>query len=170
MDGHGLQRYLPGWSWSGSGMLRLGTLLKFIPHPLIVGLLPVLWRFSPRKYRMLWDFGTGRRAEFIGKWVLISGIDTVNRYAVGIGDRDRVDRVYAEDYKQGAGFVVAILWRLLWHSLPEAVRWRRSSSSGRLNVIWPGVPVNRVGTVVSLLAASHDTIAILGAIESLLSA
>lgn len=68
-------------------MLRLGTLLKFIPHPLIVGFTSgiALTIFSTQISSALGLTLTDVPGSFIGKWgAYFGGMDTVNWYAVGI--------------------------------------------------------------------------------------
>ncbi len=148
LDGMIISTIFAGVIMIGFGMLRLGTLLKFIPHPLIVGFTSgiALTIFSTQISSALGLTLTDVPGSFIGKWgAYFGGMDTVNWYAVGITVVTVLIAVYMPKITSRVpGSFVAILvvtpivafeWDQLSHYLQPAM-----------------------------------TIAILGAIESLLSA
>ena len=84
LDGMIISTIFAGVIMIGFGMLRLGTLLKFIPHPLIVGFTSgiALTIFSTQISNALGLTLTDVPGSFIGKWgAYFGGIDTVNWYA-----------------------------------------------------------------------------------------
>ena len=87
IDGMIIATILAGVIMIGFGLLRLGTLLKFIPHPLIVGFTSgiALVIFSTQISNALGLTLAEVPSSFIGKWgAYFSNINTVNWYAVGI--------------------------------------------------------------------------------------
>jgi SulP family sulfate permease len=157
------------------GLARFGTLLKFVPYPLIVGFTSgiALIIFSSQINDLLGLRIGNLPADFIGKW----GV-----YAVSFAGTDPVSVAV------GAGSLVVILivQRLGWRlpgSLVAIVLATAAVHSMRLPVETIG---SRFGDVPTMLPAPHlpsfawqdltrlfspaVTIAFLGAIESLLSA
>ena len=125
LDGMIISTIFAGVIMIGFGMLRLGTLLKFIPHPLIVGFTSgiALTIFSTQISSALGLTLTDVPGSFIGKWGAYFG----NRYRElvcrGNHGRDRVDcGVYAEDHEPGAGFVCRYTGGHAYRGFPFAGR------------------------------------------------
>lgn len=174
IDGMIISTIMAGFILIAFGLLRLGTLLKFIPHPLIVGFTAgiALVIFSTQVPNALGLTLTDIPAGFIGKWGSYFGaVHTVNWYALGIA---------------AATILIALLTPKVTTKVP--------GSFVAILVVTPvvvlcGMPVTTIGTLYGEISCDFSpvipsidwgnlsnylqpalTIAILGAIESLLSA
>src|ERR1051325_7871217 len=175
VDGLIIATFIAGVMLILMGLVRLGSVIKFIPHPLIVGFTSgiALIIFSSQM-KDLFGFSMGKvPAEFIGKWsAYFASADTVNIYSVLI-----------------ASFTVILVFglRKVTSKVPGSIIAIILST---LAVYYFKLPVNTIGTqfgdIPSLLPAPviphidlkaikeliqpAFTIALLGGIESLLSA
>lgn len=126
LDGMIISTIFAGVIMIGFGMLRLGTLLKFIPHPLIVGFTSgiALTIFSTQISSALGLTLTDVPGSFIGKWGAYFGGDGYGELVCrGNHGRDRVDcGVYAEDHEPGAGFVCRYTGGHAYRGFPFAGR------------------------------------------------
>lgn len=87
LNGLLISTVLAGFILIAFGLLRLGTLLKYIPHPLIVGFTSgiALVIFSTQIKDALGLQPEHLPSEFIEKWgVYFSSLDSINWYALGI--------------------------------------------------------------------------------------
>ena len=87
LDGMMIATILAGIIMICFGLLHLGTLLKFIPHPLVVGFTSgiALVIFSTQISNALGLEVSDVPASFLGKWgCYFSNLETINWYAVGI--------------------------------------------------------------------------------------
>lgn len=118
MDGMIIATMLAGIIMIGFGMLRLGTLLKFIPHPLIVGFTSgiAVVIFSTQISNALGLTLTDVPSGFVGKWACyIDHIHTINWYAVIITVVTVLIAVYMPKLTTKIpGSFVAILLVHLW--------------------------------------------------------
>ena len=162
LDGMIISTIFAGVIMIGFGMLRLGTLLKFIPHPLIVGFTSgiALTIFYTQISSALGLTLTDVPGSFIGKWgAYFGGIDTVNWYAVGITSR-----------VPGSFVAILVVTPIVAFFLPEGAVTTIGSEFGEIKCnLTPVFPSIEWGQLSHYLQPAM-TIAILGAIESLLSA
>lgn len=156
------------------GLARLGAVIKFIPHPLIVGFTSgiALIIFSSQVKDFLGLKMGAVPAEFTDKWVSFAqNIQTVNLYAVGIA---------------AATVLIIMLWPKITHKIPGsliaiilttvAVYFLKfpvetiGSKFGEIpsSLPSPVVPKIDFATIRKLIQPAF-TIALLGGIESLLS-
>ena len=157
------------------GVARLGAAIKFIPHPVVVGFtsgIAVIIFSSQVK-----DF-LGLRmgevpAEFIPKWrAFAASIDTVNPYTIGISVAALLIMVlWPKISRRMPGpFVALIVTTLLanvLHFPVETIGTRFGAISAGLP--HPVIPHVTLAQVTGLVAPAF-TIAVLAAVESLLSA
>lgn len=157
------------------GFARLGSIIKFIPYPLIVGFTSgiALIIFSSQINDFL---GLGIQkvpADFVSKWQLFfSNIENVNFYALGLGLFAILFQVFWNKYtkKIPAPLIVIIISTLLVYifKIPVATI---GSSFGELNAVFPKPIIPNIDWVTfQSLVNSAFAIALLGGIESLLSA
>ena len=174
IDGMIIATMLAGIIMIGFGMLRLGTLLKFIPHPLIVGFTSgiAVVIFSTQISNALGLTITDVPSGFIGKWACyINHIDTINWYAVIITVVTVLIAVYMPKLttKIPGSFVAILLVTpvVAVFSLPVTTI---GTLYGEISCnLAPTIPSFDFGNLARYVQPAF-TIAILGAIESLLSA
>ena len=176
LDGMIISTIFAGVIMIGFGMLRLGTLLKFIPHPLIVGFTSgiALTIFSTQISSALGLTLTDVPGSFIGKWgAYFGGIDTVNWYAVGITIVTVLIAVYMPKITSrvpGSFVAILVVTPIVAFLLPEGAVTTIGSEFGEIKCnLTPVFPSIEWGQLSHYLQPAM-TIAILGAIESLLSA
>jgi len=167
--------FLAGFILILMGLVRLGAVIQFIPHPLIVGFtsgIAVLIFSSQIKDFFGLEMGAVP-SEFIEKWSLyFDHFNSINYYALGIGVFTVITTFYF--YKitpKVPGALAAILlttFVVQFFGLPvETIETRFGSIPSSLPM--PQIPVVDFETIKQLIKPAF-TIAILGAIESLLSA
>ena len=175
IDGMIIATILAGVIMIGFGLLRLGTLLKFIPHPLIVGFTSgiALVIFSTQISNALGLTIAEVPSSFIGKWgAYFSHINTVNWYAVGITIVTILITVYMPKIttRVPGSFVAILVITPLVMLLPENSVTTIGSLFGEIQCNFtPVIPTMDWGNLSYYLQPAL-TIAILGSIESLLSA
>jgi sulfate permease, SulP family len=174
-DGLAVATLMAGAMLVAMGLLRMGTLLKFIPYPLTVGFTSgiALIIFSSQ-IKDLFGLETGAvPAEFIGKWTLFaSSISSINLAAVAIS---------------AASILIILLWPRVTRRVPGSLVAIIAATAAVQLLSLPVETIgSRFGEVPSSLPAPRLpgiswelvrelfspalTIALLGAIESLLSA
>ena len=176
LDGMIISTIFAGVIMIGFGMLRLGTLLKFIPHPLIVGFTSgiALTIFSTQISSALGLTLTDVPGSFIGKWgAYFGGMDTVNWYAVGITVVTVLIAVYMPKITSrvpGSFVAILVVTPIVAFLLPEGAVTTIGSEFGEikcnLTPVFPSIEWDQLSHYLQ----PAMTIAILGAIESLLSA
>jgi len=157
------------------GLARLGTLLKFVPYPLTVGFTSgiALIIFSSQINDFLGLRITDLPADFIGKWEVYAahlGMVDVPSLAVGVGSL-AVILLTQRFARRVPGSLIAILAMtaiVQCFSLPVETIGSRFGSVPRVFPS-PALPDVSWGTITKLFSPAV-TIAMLGSIESLLSA
>ncbi|WP_319481152.1 SulP family inorganic anion transporter [uncultured Draconibacterium sp.] len=156
------------------GLLKLGTLLKFIPHPLIVGFTSgiALVIFSTQIKDALGLTITDLPSGFLEKWhVYISNLDSVNVAALLVTLATiAITLISGKFVKKIPGSFIAIILATLVVQLFKLPVATIETYFGEIsNTIHFTIPQIRLNDLQNYLAPAL-TIALLGGIESLLSA
>ena len=157
------------------GVARLGTVIKFIPHPLIIGFTSgiALIIFSSQIKDFLGLQMGSVPADFISKWsAYFTHFGSVNQYALMIGVATIIIILgWPKINQKIPGSLVAILLTTMavqfFHLPVETIGSRFGTISSSFPA--PELPAINLATIKHLIQPAF-TIAILGAIESLLSA
>ena len=167
--------FISGFIIIGFGLARLGNYLKFIPYPLIVGFTSgiALIIFSSQINDF---FGMGIAnlpADFIDKWIVYSQSFTKanwNAVAIAIGTI-LITRYFYKIYSKIPGSIVAILLSIIvvqvFHLPVDTIESKFGEIPNSFSL--PTIPVVDFDTIQNLIQSAF-AIALLGAIESLLSA
>ena len=157
------------------GIARFGSVIKFIPHPVVVGFTSgiALIIFSTQIKDLLGLQIDSVPSEFIDKWIAyIGAIGTINIYSFSVGI---------------ASLLIIIFWQRVTHKIPGSLI---AIIFATLAVYIFNLPTHTIGSIFGEIKSNlpspefHDinfeiirnlmmpaiTIALLGAIESLLSA
>ncbi|WP_167618288.1 SulP family inorganic anion transporter [Maribellus sediminis] len=156
------------------GLFKLGSLLKFIPHPLIVGFTSgiALVIFSTQIKDALGLSIEHVPSEFLPKWgAYFSSLSTINPWAIGIA---LVTILITVEFKRvtskiPGSFVAIILITLLVNifKLPvTTIETVFGDIPNKIQLTFPSINLSEL----SVYVAPALTIALLGGIESLLSA
>ncbi|MDQ2179187.1 SulP family inorganic anion transporter [Marinifilum sp. D714] len=174
LDGLMISTFLAGIMLVLFGLLRLGAVLKFIPHPLIVGFTSgiALVIFSTQIKAAFGLEIDSVPSEFIEKWMCyFSNLDSLNVYAIAISIGTILISLYAGKLipKIPGSFIAIITMTVLVQVLELPVSTIESIYGEIPNSISFDMP-NIDWSLVHNYFQPALTIAILGAIESLLSA
>ncbi len=175
VDGLIIATFMAGVILVGMGLARLGNLLKFIPHPLIVGftsgIAVIIFSSQIKDF-----FGLSIEtvpADFIEKWKLYAlNFDSINWIAVGIATGTIILALsFHKISKKVPGSIIAILLSTLvvyFFDIPVSTI---ETSFGEIpnKLSMPAFPNIDFATVQKLIQPAF-AIALLGGIESLLSA
>lgn len=175
VDGLTLATLMAGIMIIIMGFLKFGSLIKYIPFPLIVGFTSgiALIIFSSQIKDMLGLQMENVPSDFLVKWVeYFKHIDSFNLIAVFISIFTiLVSLLFKKITHRIPGSLIAILLSTLIvqvFNLPvETIETKFGSIAGEIS--FPGMPKLSLNEIKELLQPAF-TIAILGAIESLLSA
>lgn len=157
------------------GLLRFGSLIKYIPYPITVGFTSgiAVTLFSTQVKDFLGLSMTKTPSEFIPKWeAYISHMNTTNLYTLAIGLLALIILIFwPKINKKIPGSLIALIVTTLVvfiFNLPVATI---GSQFGKIssNIPIPHIPNLNLNTLKSLIGPAF-TIALLGGIESLLSA
>lgn len=167
--------FLAGLMLIVMGIARLGSVIKFIPHPLIIGFTSgiALIIFSSQVKDFLGLSMGAVPADFTDKWSsYLASISTVNIYAILIAlSTVAIILVWPKITHKVPGSLVAILLTTiavqLLHLPVETIESRFGSIPSSLPS--PHIPSLDFDTIKQLIQPAF-TIALLGGIESLLSA
>ncbi|MBN2779351.1 MAG: STAS domain-containing protein [Bacteroidales bacterium] len=174
IDGLIISTILAGIMLVAFGLLKLGSLLKFIPHPLIVGFTSgiALVIFSTQiKDALGLDTGT-LPASFADKWVIYyKSIDTINYISLAItAGTILIAQLFSKITNKIPGTFVAIILMtaaVAIFKLPvTTIETLFGEIKGSFSFTTPTIDFANLGVYL----APALTIALLGAIESLLSA
>ena len=157
------------------GLLRFGSLIKYIPYPITVGFTSgiAVTLFSTQVKDFLGLSMTKTPSEFIPKWeAYISHMNTTNLYTLAIGLLSLIILIFwPKINKKIPGSLIALIVTTLVvfiFNLPVATI---GSQFGKIssNIPMPHIPNLNLNTLKALIGPAF-TIALLGGIESLLSA
>lgn len=157
------------------GMARIGSMIKFMPYPVIVGFTSGIAAiiFSSEIKDFLGLKMGAVPADFIPKWVeYAQNFSTINPYAVSIST---------------GTILVLIFWKRIFHKIPGSIvalvlstlavhffKWPVETIGSRFGDISHSFPLPRVPVIhletIKQLSSPIIAIALLGGIESLLSA
>jgi len=157
------------------GAAKLGTAVKFIPHPVIVGFTSgiAVIIFSSQVKDFMGLSIDKVPAEFVDKWrVFIEHISTVNYYALALGLLTvLVIAIWPKVSKRIPGALTALVLLSVLAAIFKLPVETIGSRFGELphTLPAPHFPIIGLGTIRDLFQPAV-TIALLGAIESLLSA
>lgn len=161
------------------GILRLGTIIKYIPYPIVVGFTSgiALTIFTTQIKDLFGLSVAAMPADFIDKWgVYIQSIHSVNPWSLAVGLLSiLIITLSPRLSKKIPGSLIAIIvmtagvWLLKTYAGVDSIE-----TIGNRFIIsnsWPAItmPAINIETIKQLVSPAI-TIAILGAIESLLSA
>ncbi|HAT4229561.1 TPA: sulfate permease [Clostridium perfringens] len=157
------------------GLLRFGSLIKYIPYPITVGFTSgiAITLLSTQVKDFLGLSITKTPSEFIPKWeAYISHMNTTNLYTLAIGLLALIILIFwPKINKKIPGSLIALIVTILVvfiFNLPVATI---GSQFGKIssNIPIPHIPNLNLNTLKALIGPAF-TIALLGGIESLLSA
>lgn len=174
IEGLIISTFLAGLMLIAFGLLRLGTIIKFIPHPLIVGFTSgiAVIIFSTQVKEFFGLAITEIPSGFIAKWgAYFQGASDFNIYAIAISVGTVLIAVYSKRvFKRIPGSFIAIIVMTLTTVIFKLPVSTIGSVYGDLpNTISLSIPHFDLGNLSQYIAPAF-TIALLGAIESLLSA
>ncbi len=160
------------------GVLRLGTIIKYIPYPIIVGFTSgiALTIFATQIKDLLGLQIESVPADFIGKWgVYFQNINTINWWSLLIGVCSILIIIFTPKVsKKMPGSLVAIILMTLVALLLKHLGITGIETIGDRFTINASLPTAEVPelswSTIRDLASPALVIAMLGAIESLLSA
>ena len=175
LDGLIMATIMSGFMIMAMGLLRMGSVLKFIPHTIITGFTSgiAVTIFSSQVKDFLGLSIDKMPAEFVEKWLVIfESLHTINRVNLAIGITSLFVIIYWPKDKikvpgsLGALIIATILVQVFQLDVPTI-----GSKFGELSAQFPtpSLPAFSLEKIRLLLAPAF-TIAVLGAIESLLSA
>ena len=175
VDGLIIATFMAGVMLILMGLVRAGTVIKFIPHPLIVGFTSgiALIIFSSQVKDLLGLQMGSVPAEFLDKWkIYATHFHSINGYASGIGIATvLITLFWSRLTHKIPGSLIALLASTfavyLFHLPVETIGSKFGSISSSLP--HPSIPRLDVDTIRHLIQPAF-TIALLGSIESLLSA
>lgn len=176
VEGLMIATILAGFMLVGMGLLKLGTIIKFMPYPIVVGFTSgialVIFSSQIKDFFGL-QVNEAVPADFISKWgFYFLHFSDINIYALGIGVFTvLVSFLWPKVNKQIPGTLVALVVSTLavsFFSLPVETIGSRFGEI-KASIPAPSIPGIDWETFRMLLAPAF-TIAMLGAIESLLSA
>lgn len=157
------------------GLLRFGSLIKYIPYPITVGFTSgiAVTLFSTQVKDFLGLSMTKTPSEFIPKWeAYISHMNTTNLYTLAIGLLALIILIFwPKINKKIPGSLIALIVTTLVvfiFNLPVATIGSQFSKISS-NIPMPHIPNLNLNTLKALIGPAF-TIALLGGIESLLSA
>ncbi len=156
------------------GMLKLGSLLKYFPHPLIVGFTSgiALVIFSTQIKNALGLDIDKLPSDFLSKLeIYIKYFDTINFYALGITLFTILTVVYSKHFfkKIPGSFIAVVVTTLAVHWFDLPVTTIETFFGDISNEISFSIPHFEFSDIVTYLKPAL-VIALLGSIESLLSA
>lgn len=179
LEGLAIATFMAGLILVLMGCFRLGTIIKFIPYPIVVGFTSgiALTIFATQIKDLLGLTMESVPADFISKWIAyIQHIDTTNFWSLGIGVLSILIIAYTPriSNKIPGSLMAIILMTVLVYILRNVWGIEGIETIGDRFNISSEVPepqsLNINMDTINQLLSPAFTIAVLGAIESLLSA
>ncbi|MCE5332342.1 MAG: sulfate permease [Bacteroidales bacterium] len=161
------------------GLLKLGSVIKFIPYPIVVGFTSgIALTIFTTQIKDLFGLQTGELpGDFIHKWIAYGHfIDTINPWSLGVGVASiLIIALTPKISKKIPGSLVAIVvMTVIVYLLREKFGIQNIETIGDRFIIDPSLPEAAPPEInfaaIKTLLPTAFTIAMLGAIESLLSA
>ncbi|WP_298120359.1 SulP family inorganic anion transporter, partial [uncultured Aurantimicrobium sp.] len=161
------------------GLLKLGSVIKFIPYPVVVGFTSgIALTIFTTQIKDLFGLETGALpGDFIHKWITYGNfIGTINYWSLGVGVASiLIISLTPKISKKIPGSLIAIvLMTVVVYFLREKLGVQGIETIGDRFTIDPSLPKAATPeisfSVIQTLLPTAFTIAMLGAIESLLSA
>ncbi|MDP3462786.1 MAG: SulP family inorganic anion transporter [Bacteroidales bacterium] len=176
VDGLVIATIMAGFMLVGMGLLQLGTIIKFMPYPIVVGFTSgialVIFSSQIKDFLGL-EVAEKVPADFVEKWQFyLHHFDAINFYALVIGLFTVLVSVFwTKLNKKIPGTLIALLISTIAVNIFNLPVETIGSRFGEIpsTIPLPNIPFINFETFRLLLAPAF-TIAILGAIESLLSA
>lgn len=181
LSGLAIATFMAGCILLLMGIFHLGTVIKFIPYPIVVGFtagiaLTIFSTQMPDFFGLRIDGAVP--GDFIGKWrVYIEHFDTIDLATLGIGIAALLINIYTPKVSKrmpGALTAIIIVTLVTWIMREYMGVTGIETIGDRFGNLSPSMPKTvHLGLdmqTVNLLLPSAFTIAMLGAIESLLSA
>ena len=174
IEGLIVSTFLAGLMLIAFGVLRLGTIIEFIPHPLTVGFTSgiALIIFSSQIKEFFGLTIVDVPSGFIDKWgVYLSHLNTTNFYALGVAVGTVLIIVYSKRIIKliPGSFVAIIIMTIIPAIFKLPVNTIGSVFGDLPNTFEVNIPSINIANIRHYIAPAF-TIALLGAIESLLSA
>jgi SulP family sulfate permease len=179
LPGLAVATVLAGLMLVGMGVLRLGSVIKFMPYPIIVGFTSgiALVIFTTQIKDLFGLTMESVPADFISKWIAYGkAITSLNIWSLLVGVLSILVIIYSPKViKKIPGSLIAIiLLTILVYILKNYLGITGIETIGDRFEIDPSLPKPQTVPInlstINLLLPSAFTIAMLGAIESLLSA
>ena len=179
LEGLAIATFMAGLILVLMGCFRLGTIIKFIPYPIVVGFTSgiALTIFATQIKDLLGLTMESVPADFISKWIAyFQHIDTTNFWSLGIGVLSILIIAYTPriSNKIPGSLMAIILMTVLVYILRNVWGIESIETIGDRFNISSEVPepqsLNINMETINQLLSPAFTIAVLGAIESLLSA
>ena len=179
LEGLAIATFMAGLILVLMGCFRLGTIIKFIPYPIVVGFTSgiALTIFATQIKDLLGLTMESVPADFISKWIAyFQHIDTTNFWSLGIGVLSILIIAYTPriSNKIPGSLMAIILMTVLVYILRNVWGIEGIETIGDRFNISSEVPepqsLNINMDTINQLLSPAFTIAVLGAIESLLSA
>ena len=175
MDGVIIASIMAGIMLVGMGLLRAGTVIQFMPYPIVIGFTSgiALIIFTSQIQELLGISGEDVPVEMMDKWrFYFQNLEQVNYTALGIGLFTIILMlVWPRSLRKIPGSLVAIILTTIavsWYNLPvETIGSKFGVLEGRIPA--PSLPGVNFEMLRELLIPAF-TIAVLVSIESLLSA
>ncbi len=180
LQGLAIATFMAGLILVMLGLFHLGTVIKFIPYPIVVGFTAgiALTIFSTQINDFLGLGLTGVPSEFIPKWgVYLSNLDRVDLPTLAVGLVSLLIIIITPKISKqlpGPLLAIIIVSVAVYFIKGVAPEWSVETIGERFGSLKTDIPAPHgfelnMATINSLLPSAF-TIAILGAIESLLSA
>lgn len=178
IDGLALATIMAGIMLMALGLLRLGTMIKFVPYPIIVGFTAgiAITIFTTQIKDLFGLQVSDLPGDFLGKWsVYFEAMGTTSWLALLFGVltvliivlTPRVNKnIPASLLALVVLTIVSVVLGTIGVVRPENIGDRFTIEAGLPSLVFPEITIERL----QLLFPSAVTIAMLGAIESLLSA
>ncbi|MDR1632990.1 MAG: sulfate permease [Dysgonamonadaceae bacterium] len=179
LPGLAVATVLAGIMLVGMGALRLGSVIKFMPYPIIVGFTSgiALVIFTTQIKDLLGLTMESVPADFISKWIAYGkAIGSLNIWSLSVGILSILIIIYSPKVvKKIPGSLIAIIALTIFvYILKNYLGISGIETIGDRFEIDPSLPTPHTVPInlstINLLLPSAFTIAMLGAIESLLSA